>query len=145
MPRWNIGGYYDARKAENQVALASNARLFEDSHNIHGEVMTNWDFFGGKTREQDPIYSTQLHLIYEFRGGAWLAFNANYYTGGRSSVNGVAQNDELDNSRFGVTLALPWDRLNSLKLNVSKGVLVRAGDDFTTFGLAWQHRWGGGL
>ncbi|HEV7240307.1 MAG TPA: TonB-dependent receptor [Thermoanaerobaculia bacterium] len=50
MARWNIGGYYDARKAENQVALASNARLFEDSHNIHGEVMTNWDFMGGKTR-----------------------------------------------------------------------------------------------
>lgn len=50
MPRWNIGGYYDARKAENQVALASNARLYEDSSNLHGEIMTNWDFFGGRTR-----------------------------------------------------------------------------------------------
>ncbi len=50
MPRWNIGGYYDARVAENQVALASNARLYEDSSNLHGEVMTNWDFFGGRTR-----------------------------------------------------------------------------------------------
>jgi len=105
----------------------------------------NHDYLGGSTREQDPVYATQLHLIHEFRGGAWLAFDANYYVGGRSSVNGVAQNDELGNSRFGVTLALPWDRLNSLKLNVNKGVLVRAGDDFTTFGLAWQHRWGGGL
>ncbi len=50
MPRWNIGGYYDARKAVNQVALASNARLYEDSSNLHGEIMTNWDFFGGRTR-----------------------------------------------------------------------------------------------
>lgn len=50
MPRWNFSGYYDARKAENQVALASNARLYEDSSNLHGEIMTNWDFFGGKTR-----------------------------------------------------------------------------------------------
>jgi iron complex outermembrane receptor protein len=50
MPRWNFGGYYDARKAENQVALASNARLFEDSSNMHGEIMTNWDFFNGRTR-----------------------------------------------------------------------------------------------
>ena len=50
MPRFNIGGYYDARKAENQVALASNARLFEDSNNLHADAMTNWDFFGGKTR-----------------------------------------------------------------------------------------------
>jgi outer membrane receptor for ferrienterochelin and colicins len=50
MPRWNFGAYYDARKAENQVALASNARLYEDSHNIHGEIQTNWDFFRGRTR-----------------------------------------------------------------------------------------------
>lgn len=50
MPHWNIGAFYDARKAENQVALASGAGLYEDSHNIHADVMTNWDFFGGRTR-----------------------------------------------------------------------------------------------
>jgi len=50
MRHWNIGGYYDARIAENQVALASNARLYEDSHNLHAELQTNWDFFAGKTR-----------------------------------------------------------------------------------------------
>jgi iron complex outermembrane receptor protein len=49
-PHWNIGAYYDSRKAENQVALASGAGLYEDSHNLHGEVMTFWDFFGGKSR-----------------------------------------------------------------------------------------------
>ena len=47
---WNLGGYYDSRVAENQVALASNARLYEDSYNTHAEVQTNWDFFGGRTR-----------------------------------------------------------------------------------------------
>jgi outer membrane receptor for ferrienterochelin and colicins len=47
---WNVGAYYDARIAENQVALASNARLYEDSSNLHGEIQTNWDFFSGKTR-----------------------------------------------------------------------------------------------
>ena len=45
LPHWNLSGYYDARKAENQYALASGAPLFEDSHNIHGELQTNWDFF----------------------------------------------------------------------------------------------------
>ncbi|HUP63559.1 MAG TPA: TonB-dependent receptor [Thermoanaerobaculia bacterium] len=50
MPRWNFGAYYDSRKAENQVALASGAALYEDSHNIHAEVMTNWDFMAGRTR-----------------------------------------------------------------------------------------------
>ena len=50
MPHWNISAYYDARKAEDQIALASSAHLFEDSHNVHGEVQTNWDFFGARTR-----------------------------------------------------------------------------------------------
>lgn len=50
MPRWNFGAYYDARKADNQVALASGAALYEDSHNLHGELQTNWDFFRGRTR-----------------------------------------------------------------------------------------------
>lgn len=50
LPHWNINAYWDARKAENQIALSSGAGLYEDSHNLHGELMTNWDFMGGKTR-----------------------------------------------------------------------------------------------
>lgn len=50
MPHWNIGAYYDARNADNQIALASGAGLYEDSHNAHAELQTNWDFLGGRTR-----------------------------------------------------------------------------------------------
>jgi outer membrane receptor for ferrienterochelin and colicins len=50
MPHWNLSAYYDARKAENQVALSSGAGLYEDSHNIHAEIMTNWDFFKSRAR-----------------------------------------------------------------------------------------------
>ncbi len=45
LPHWNLSGYYDARVAENQYALASGAPLFEDSSNLHAELQTNWDFF----------------------------------------------------------------------------------------------------
>jgi iron complex outermembrane receptor protein len=48
MPHFNFLTYYDARKAVNQVALASGAGLYEDSNNLHGELQTNWDLFGGK-------------------------------------------------------------------------------------------------
>jgi iron complex outermembrane receptor protein len=47
-PHWNLGAYWDARKAENQVALSSGAMLFEDSSNLHGELQTNWDLFKGR-------------------------------------------------------------------------------------------------
>lgn len=50
LPHWNINIYRDARKAENQIALSSGAGLYEDSHNLHGELMTNWDFLGSKAR-----------------------------------------------------------------------------------------------
>jgi outer membrane receptor for ferrienterochelin and colicins len=50
MPHWNLGAYYDSRKAENQVALSSGAGLYEDSHNTHAEIQTNWDFFQSAVR-----------------------------------------------------------------------------------------------
>ena len=106
---------------------------------------TNDDYFGGKRREQDPVVSGQLHRIFEFSGGSWRALNANYNTGGRTTVKGVQQNDELSNSRLGATFAWPLDRNHSIKLHASDGVSVRTGDDFTTFGVAWQYRWGAGL
>jgi outer membrane receptor for ferrienterochelin and colicins len=45
---WNFLSYYDQRKAEDQVALASGALLFEDSSNLHGEIQGNFGFAGGK-------------------------------------------------------------------------------------------------
>jgi hypothetical protein len=106
---------------------------------------TNDDYYGGKTREQDPIYNTQLHLIYEFRGGTWAALNATYYAGGRTTVNGVENNDELGNTRAGLTLAFPVNRKDSVKLYASRGISTRTGTSFDLLGVAWQHRWGGGL
>ena len=106
---------------------------------------TNDDYFGGRTREQDPIVSTQVHLIYEFSGGRWLAINATYYSGGRTTLDGEKQNNELSSTWVGATLALPVDRQHSVKLHASTGVSVRYGDDFTTIGAAWQYRWGGGF
>lgn len=47
---WNALGYYDTRKAEKQVALASGALLFEDSSNLHGELQGNAEFAGDKGR-----------------------------------------------------------------------------------------------
>ncbi|HEX7810208.1 MAG TPA: TonB-dependent receptor, partial [Thermoanaerobaculia bacterium] len=49
-PHWNFGAYYDARKAKEQVALASGALLYEDSSNLHAELQTNWDLIKGRLR-----------------------------------------------------------------------------------------------
>jgi hypothetical protein len=56
------------------------------------------------------------------------------------------QNDDVQrNSRAGVTLALPVDRNNSIKLYASTGVSTRTGSHYNLGGIAWQYRWGAGL
>lgn len=117
------------------VELAAGATFFSD----------NKDFFGGQTRSQDPIYSVQGHLVYGFRSGVWVALDGTYFTGGRTTIDGVEGNDLQQNSRIGATVALPVDRHHSVKLYVSSGVSTRTGSDFNTIGIAWQYRWGGGL
>jgi len=105
---------------------------------------TNNDFFGGKTLEQDPIYSLQGHLIYQFSPIFWGAFDATYYVGGRTTVNGQ-QAQEPENVRVGVTTALSLSRHQSIKLHGSTGVYNRTDNNFWAVGMAWQFRWGGGL
>ena len=117
------------------VELIGAAQLYAD----------NDDFFGNRTREQDPIYSMQGGGIRIFSSGAWLALSATYYTGGRTTVDGVRGRDLQENSRIGLTFSVPVTRHNSLKLYANTGVSTRAGSDFDVVGLAWQYRWGGGL
>src|SRR5215469_3095106 len=105
---------------------------------------TNHDFFGGKTLEQDPIYSVQGHLIYEFARAFWGALDTTYYTGGRTTVDGV-RGPQLENVRVGATAALSVTRYQSIKLYGSTRVYSRNDTGFWVIGMAWQYRWGGGL
>ena len=64
---------------------------------------------------------------------------------GRTTVNGVEGNTLQTNTRAGLTLALPVDRNNSVKVYASTGTFTRTGSDFNGIGFAWQYRWGGGF
>lgn len=101
----------------------------------------NTDFYGGKTRSQDPISSLQAHVIYTFKPRMWLALDANFYNGGRTSVNGVAKADLQQNSRVGLTFAMPVTKTQSLKISFSRGAITSVGADFNSVGVAWQYVW----
>ncbi len=105
----------------------------------------NNDFDNGKRRQQDAIYSTQFHVIYSFPRNIWVALGATYFTGGRTTIEGVTNNDLQQNWRTGFTLALPVNRRNSIKLFGSSGVSTRTGSNYDALGIAWQYRWGGGI
>ncbi|MCC7226432.1 MAG: transporter [Burkholderiaceae bacterium] len=135
--RWFVQPAIGASQAIGpwKLELATAVTLFTD----------NKDFFGGNTRSQDPLYSTEGHIIYGFKSGAWLSMDVTYLTGGQSSINGRLNNDLQENWRFGATLAIPVNRNNSIKLYASQGVFSRTGNGYDLFGIAWQYRWGAGL
>ena len=101
------------------------------------------DFFIGNAFAQAPISTMQ--------GGHYLQFRIRrvgiiiiYFTGGRTTLNGMRDNNEQTNMRAGLTLALPVDHYNSIKFNASTGISNRTGDEFRVVRVAWQCRWGAG-
>jgi hypothetical protein len=134
--RWWVKPEIGVSKAWGPVILelSSAVTLYE----------TNREFVG-QDREQDPLYAFQAHLVYAFRRPLWLAVDATYYRGGRTTVGGFENDDLQSNTRVGVTLALPVSRRHSLKLYASTGASTRVGGDWDAVGAAWQYRWGGGL
>lgn len=135
--RWTIKPELGISKALGSwiLELAAGVSLYTD----------NDDFFGGRTRSQDPLYSVEGHVIYNFESGIWIAVDGTYYTGGRTTVSGAASGDLQSNSRVGLTATFPVDRYHSVKVYASSGVSARTGGDFDGAGIAWQYRWGAGL
>ena len=102
---------------------------------------TNDNYFGGKVRRQDPLASYQAHIVYEAMPHLWVSADYTYYNGGETTVNGVPQNDQQDNSRGGVTLSVPVGQTQSFKMTYARGVTVRIGSKTDTIGAAWQVAW----
>ena len=101
--------------------------------------------FQGRARKQDPIISTQTHVSYAFKPRLWAAFDANFYTGGRTSIDSILNHDLQRNSRIGGTITIPMTKRQSLKFSGSTGAVTNIGADFISIGVAYQYLWGGGL
>jgi len=93
---------------------------------------------GGAARHQDAVVALQGHVSYTLYRRAWVAGNATWYAGGRSSVDGVLASGAYSNTRFGVTLAVPVASRQSIKVAYSTGAATRLGADFRTVTVGWQ-------
>ena len=105
----------------------------------------NDNSFGGTTLRQDPIGGLQVHVSYNFNRRVWLAVDGNWFTGGRTKVDGVELTGLQKNSRVGVTLSVAVARGQSLKLAAHTGAYTRAGADFDAVSIAYQVGWGAGV
>jgi hypothetical protein len=133
MNRWTV-------KTELGLSRALSAWTVEGK--AAATVFTdNDDFFRGQLREQEPIYSAQGHVIYNFPRGRWASFDVTWFTGGETTLNGRSKNDLQRNWRAGTTYAFPVGERSSIKLYASRGLSARTGNDFDLLGIAWQRRW----
>jgi len=139
----NLGNNRWSFKPELGISKAVGPWTFELAPSVTF-FTDNTNFFGGNDFAQAPFYAVQGHILYTFQSGAWFALDGVYFSGGRTSLNGVKSDNEQRNTRAGFTVALPIDRQNSLKLSASTGITSRTGSEFTAVGVAWQYRWGDG-
>lgn len=102
---------------------------------------TNDDFFGGQTRSQEPVIAFQGHVSYTFAPRLWLAASGTYYTGGKTTINGVLNSDLQNNSRVSLTASVPVARNQSLKFFWARGATTSIGADFTTYSVSYQFVW----
>jgi hypothetical protein len=101
----------------------------------------NADFLGGRVREQDPIGSAQVHVTYKFQRNMWLAGDANFYTGGTTSIDGKQNLDFQRNSRVGSTFSAGLNRRQSIRVSVSRGAYTTIGADFTSVAVGYNYAW----
>jgi len=144
-------GQYDSNKFIN---IGQNRWAFKPEIGL-SRISSKWQFdayagawfftanndFRHQTQTQDPIASFQFHLTYNIRHNFWMGVNTNFYSGGRTATDGVVSPVQQKNSRIGATVALPIARNQTLKVAVSRGVIVTRGGDFTTVGTSYSYIW----
>ena len=99
------------------------------------------DEFIGATRRQEPIVSSEVHLIKILSRRIWVSVDANYYTGGQTTVGGEKRADLQRNSRAGATLYVPIKGGHGVRGSYSTGVTTKSGGDFEIFNLSYFYGW----
>jgi hypothetical protein len=86
----------------------------------------NPTFGGGRGRAQDSM---------------WLAGNANFFRGGRTTIGGTHNLDLQKNSRIGATFSKGLDRHQSIRVALSAGAYTTIGNSFTQIAVGYNYAW----
>jgi hypothetical protein len=137
----NIGANRWAFKPELGFSQPHERWSFEAYAGVWLYTENTQFYTGGNVRSQSPLWAFQGHVSYTFKPRLWLAADGTYYTGGRTTVNGVANADLQGNSRLGVTFSAPVGKRNSVKVAWAGGTTTRVGGSFDTISATWQFLW----
>jgi hypothetical protein len=97
---------------------------------------------GISTRQQNPVFAFEGHLSYDVKPRLWASLDGNYWHGGITSLNNVANPATLQsNSRVGGTISVPITPHQSMKFAYSNGAYIKYGGNFQSVSIAWQYSW----
>jgi hypothetical protein len=142
-------GYYDADRLINVGANRWAARLEFGSIvplrrkwlleiDVGAWFFTDDEDYLPGTREQEPIYNFQAHLIRRFGPGFWASLDANYFIGGRQTIGGDELVDVQNNSRVGAMLVVPFGGRHAIRVGYFLGVRTEFGSDFDQLLVTYQ-------
>ena len=95
-----------------------------------------------KPQSENPIGSFEGHLSYDFKPRLWFSLDGNYWFGGATSLNGVANPATRQrSSRVGVTASVPLGKHQSVKFSYNNGAYIRFGGNYQNFSVGWQYSW----
>jgi hypothetical protein len=136
----NIGANRWVIKPEIGVSIPWHKWSFEFTAGARW-FADNDKFVGATLLKQDPLYNTQIHVVYDFSPRQWMSLNANYFFGGTSYKDDVPTSPRQENARLGITWAVALNSKNVVKFVAHTGVVTRVGNDADTVSAEWIYRW----
>lgn len=88
-------GYQKGLTDKFDLMLSTDARWFSDNDETP---------LRRQKEQKDVLYSGQVSLMFKPAAGTLLAANYYHHLGGETKVNGIAQDNEENRSRFGITV-----------------------------------------
>jgi len=102
----------------------------------------NTDFYNGRKLEQDPYFTSQIHLIYTIRPGLWTSASAGYGFGGKSTIDGVEKNDRRENLAWALSVGCPITQQLGVKfVYLSSRTQKSVGQDTDSIGVSFNIFW----
>ncbi len=142
------GKYYGDKRVNigtNRWGFKPEIGISKRFSHFYAEVYTGiWfytdnDDFLGKKMEQKPTGSLQAHASYYFNNGMWLGFNTNWFFGGQTIINNVAEASEIDNWRVGGTFSTPIAKGQSIRFQYHIGAYTNNGLNYYALTAAYQY------
>ncbi|RJX28478.1 MAG: transporter [Desulfurivibrio sp.] len=144
-------GEYDEDKAlnmgANRWAFKPEVGFVKGFGNYFFELTGNCEFYTDNddfsaqslTLEQDPVYTLESHLSYNFSDAFYISGDYFYHNGGETTLAGIDQHDEKDDHAVQLTLGFLLNPSYQLLLKYKTDIEVENGLKTNTVGLRFAH------